>query len=200
MVVYYLMNCWINVVDGGFDLDVVNSDNFTIESHGDNWIHSYHPDLKKQLSWKPSNLYELGQEVKGTITVSRDPIGLELMGFTIKKEGDLYVGTRPPGKVLKSLIYNKKKYEDKERQKGYEKSIILCLQLVDCWNSEIYNLLNQLYALYGSVDPYIVDVDTEHKLFILSELGGNARLAWTYESKRSLPLTEIDPTDMTSWV
>lgn len=200
MVIYYLINCWINTVEQGLDLDDVNSDNFTIESHGDNWLHSYHPNLKKQLTWKPSNLNDLGQEVKDSISVSKDPVGLELMGFLIKREGDLYVGTRPTGKTLKSLIYNKKKYDDLETQRGYEKSIIMCLQLVDCWNNDAYVLLNQLYAQYSSVTPHIVTLDAEYKHFILSELGLNPRLAWTYESKKSFEVSEIDPTDISSWV
>jgi len=200
MVVYYLMNVWTNAVKHGLDLSLVNPDRFRIESHGDNWIHSYPPNMIKLFTWQPSFLDDIGQEVKGTISRSRSPIGLELMGFEIHLREGLYVGTRSTGKTVKSLVFNKKIYKDKNVQKEYEKSIISCLRLVDCWNQEAFDLLNKLEAVYASVEPKAVTIDDEYKLYILEEVDNQPRRAWTHESKRVRELSEADPANLSVWI
>lgn len=200
MVVYYLMNVWNNVVGLGGDISDIRPEKFVIESHGDNWIHSYPPNKSKLFAWRPSFLEDIGQEVKGTISRSLSPIGLELMGFVISLRDGLYVGTRPTAKTIKSLVFNKKQYKVKEIQKSYEKSIISCLRLVDCWNTEAFELLNKLEAIYASVEPKAVTVDDEYKLYILEESDNQPRRAWTYESKRIRELSEADPTNLSLWI
>jgi len=200
MVVYFLMNCWENAKEYALDLRDVNTRNLIIESHGDNWLHSYPPRLEKLLSWRPAFMEKIGQEVKGQISQSMTPIGLELMGFEIKLINDLYVGTRPLGKTIKSLIFNHKKYKKKDTQKSYEKSIMMCLTLVDCWNQTAYTLLNRFLAQYASVQPHIVTVDAEHKHFILETLGLDPRAAWEYSSRKAFTVSEADPTNLSIWI
>jgi len=200
MVVYYLMNVWDNAIQFNLDITDFKTNLVNIESHGDNWIHSYPVRLTKLLSWRPLYLANIGQEVKGSISRSQTPIGLELMGFVIKMENGLYVGTRPTGKVVKSLIFNHRKYKDKDTQRSYEKSIISCLRLVDCWNQEAFTLLNRLDAVYASVPNKPITVDDEYKLYILENVDMQPRRAWTHESEPIFTVTEADPTSIDRWI
>jgi len=198
MVVYYLINCWYNMRFNNLPLSRFEPDKIHIESHGDNWLHSYPIEDRYIYRWDPSNLKEVGQAVKGNITVSSDMIGLELMGFYVCMHNGLYVGRRPLAKTIKSLIYNKKFYKDSVKQASYIKGIILSLLTTDCWDQDAYSLLSYLMAQYSNVEPYVVDIETANRVYLLTSLSFNPRDAWTYEAK-NIRESEPDPLNLDSW-
>jgi len=199
MVVYYLINCWMNMKSNQISLSDFNPRQIHIESHGDNWLHSYPQDLGHIYSWNTKNLEMLGQKVKGAIERTSDMEGIELMGFYVKLVNGIYVGHRPLAKTIKSLVYNRKAYSNSNTQSSYIKGIILSLLLTDCWDHNAYSLLSSLNAKLSNVEPLTVDIESRNRVFLVESLNYNPREAWQYRTDHPIRESEKDPLNFESW-
>lgn len=178
MLSYYIYNIWENCKSADISPTQALQAEIVIESHADNWMSSYPLPMTKLLSWESKNLSKMGQEVKGNIEQSKSIIGLELMGFTIKVNGEYYVGYRSYDKVMKSLVLNKRRYSNKERQKSYEAGILECLALVDVWCQEAQPVIRSLRAQYSKITPEIVDHYWKDNIIRVMSRIDDPRIAW----------------------
>jgi len=157
--------------------------------HGDNHLSSYEPGLHKYFYPNNPKIWsKLGWELKEITSGTYSEV--EFMGFFIKEVEvngiKTYVGYRPSEKIVRSLIWRRKKFEDDGDNSEYLRQIIACLLINDYWNNVGRNLLIHLQTLYGRPKQITYDSDMENLRAMFESIGlqyGEIQYYWVYGSK-----------------